>query len=180
MGLLWSRIHERVKSMATQALRREGPEPTLEPTDLVHEVFLRLHGRPGRPSAWRNRAHFFGSVARSISQVLIDRGRARRADRRGGGVRPVPLHELIDEGGLGRLDDDPATIEAIHAALDELTRVSPRPGEIAWMRLVIGLPAPQVAETLGLGLRTVEGDWAFARAWLRVRLSGEGFGPFGG
>lgn len=177
LGLLWTRIHERVRLMAARALRREGPEPTLEPTELVNEVWLRLHpDGPDGPSPWRNRAHFFGSVARSISQVLIDRGRARKAVRRGGGMRPRSLVELVDEGGLGRMDDDPEAMQVISAALDRLTQLQPRPGEVAWLRLVIGLTAAQAADTLGIGTRTVDEDWAFARAWLRERLQRDGYG----
>lgn len=172
-GLLWARIHERVREMAARALRREGREASLEPTDVVGEVFMRLHGDGSARPAWQNRGHFFGSVARSISQLLVDRARRRNAGKREGRLRRVPLEHLVREGGLATLDDDPARIEALHEALDALSKATPRAGEVAWLRFVIGLTTAQTAETLGISRRTVDLDWAFARAWLRARLAGE-------
>ncbi len=172
-GLLWSRIHERVRTMAARALRREGREPSLEPTDVVGEIFIRLHGDGGRGTQWQNRAHFFGSVARAISQLLVDRARRRKAAKRNGDRGRAPLPHLVREGGLAMLNDDPDRIEALHEALDELSRVTPRAGEVAWLRYVIGLTTAQSAETLGVSPRTIDFDWAFARAWLRARIAGD-------
>jgi len=176
VGLLWSRIHGRVREMAARALGREpreGRDRSIEPTDVVAEVFLRLHGgRPG-PRPWQGRSHFFGSVARSISQLLVDRARGRRAGKRGGGRSPASLVSIVDDGGLARLDDDPSLVESLHAAMDELSSRSPRAGEVAWLRYVIGLTTAETAETLGISRRTVDHDWAFAQAWLRAKLSGE-------
>jgi len=174
VGLLWSRIHDRVREMAARALRREGRdgrEASLEPTDLVGEVFMRLHGGERRPK-WENRGHFFGSIARSISQLLVDRARRRNAAKRDGRRTRVPLEQLVRDGGLAAIDDDPARIEAVHEALDALTAATPRAGEVAWLRYVVGLTTAQTAETLGISRRTVDLDWAFARAWLRARLAG--------
>ncbi len=173
VGLLWSRIHERVREMAARALRREGHEPSIEPTDVVGEVFMRLHGGRDVARPWESRGHFFGSIARAISQLLVDRARRRQATKRGGEAKRVPLEALVREGGLAAIGDEPSQVEAVHAALEALSAATPRAGEVAWLRFVIGLTTAQTAETLGISRRTVDLDWAFARAWLRARLLGE-------
>lgn len=173
VGLLWSRIHDRVREMAARALRREGHEPSIEPTDVVGEVFMRLHGGRSDARPWESRGHFFGSVARAISQLLVDRARRRQSAKRGGEVRPVPLEQVVRDGGLASIGDDPTQVEALHAALEGLSTMTPRAGEVAWLRYVIGLTTAQTAETLGISRRTVDLDWAFAQAWLRARLLGE-------
>lgn len=173
VGLLWSRIHDRVREMAARALRREGHEPSIEPTDVVGEVFMRLHGGAARSRPWESRGHFFGSIARSISQLLVDRARRRKVGRRAGDVRRVSVETIVRDGGLASIGDDPAQVEALHEALESLSRATPRAGEVAWLRFVIGLTTAQTAETLGISRRTVDLDWSFARAWLRARLLGE-------
>jgi RNA polymerase sigma factor (TIGR02999 family) len=173
VGLLWSRIHERVREMAARALLREGHEPSIEPTDVVGEVFMRLHGGRDAARPWEGRGHFFGSVARAISQLLVDRARRRKAMKRCGTAGRVPLETLVREGGLAVIGDEPGQVEAVHEALEALSAVTPRAGEVAFLRFVIGLTTAQTAETLGISRRTVDLDWAFARAWLRARLAGE-------
>ncbi len=123
VGLLWSRIHDRVREMAARALRREGHEPSIEPTDVVGEVFMRLHGGRSDARPWESRGHFFGSVARAISQLLVDRARRRQAAKRGGEVRHVPLDQVVRDGGLASIGDDPAQVEgaarSARSALDD-------------------------------------------------------------
>lgn len=174
VGVLWIRVHDEIRRMASAALAREHA-PTLEPTALVNEVWLRLHGRGSAPvSSFRNRAHFFSAVARTLGRLLVDRGRARNAAKRGGGVPPISLDagpiELSD-GGMAEIRDEQAeSLDRLLDAVDALGLVNPRAADVVRLRFVTGLEASVVAEMLGIAPRTVYDDWLWARAWLRRRL----------
>ncbi len=91
---LWAEVQEDVHDMAVNICRREYTGITIQPTLLVNEVWMRLYGKSGAPLTWENRAHFFGSAARSMGQILIDYARKRNTVRRGGNHKKVSL-ELI-------------------------------------------------------------------------------------
>jgi len=154
--------------MAASVLRGERVTDGMAPTVLVHEAWLRLHGRDDSP-AFENRRHFFGAIATTMRRVLVDHARAPKSAKRGGGVRPVPLRivegELADAGAT-----DPAMLEAVMSALDALTARHPRAGEVARLRYLLGLEVGVVAELLDIAPRTVRADWTFAKAWLRSQL----------
>lgn len=181
VGVLWTRVHGEIRRMASAALAREHG-PTLEPTALVNEVWLRLHGSvvasdpESNQLVFRNRAHFFGAVARTLGRLLIDRGRARRAAKRGSGMRPVSFGgatiDLVD-GGLADVDDDRTeTLERLIEAIDVLDSVNVRAAEVVRLRFIAGLDVPIIAEILGIAPRTVYDDWLWARVWLRRRVGG--------
>lgn len=159
--------------MAAGLLRREGavgPGEGVEPTMIVSEVWLRLHGGSA-PASFDHRRHFFGAVATTMRRVLVDHARARRRLRRGGGSRVVPLefadHEIADPGLV-----DPAMLEAAIDALDRLGEEHPRAAEVARLRYLTGLDVRQIARILDISERTVGSDWVFARAWLRRAIEG--------
>ena len=158
-------VYEELKRLARRQLRA-GSRDTLCTTDLVHEAFLKL-SPGGRPSAWDNRAHFFGAAARAMRQVLVDFARRRGAGKRGGDWRAVSLNDSTGALEL-QLDD----LLALDAALDELDRVSPRLRRLVELRFFAGLPTDEVAELLGVTGRTVERDWLKARLFLLERLHG--------
>ena len=172
LGRLWRLVHGEVRSMAAGLLRREGaigPGEGLEPTVVVNEVWMRLHGGDA-PASFEHRRHFFGAVATTMRRVLIDHARARSRQRRGGDATVVPLqfadHEIADPGSV-----DSAMLEAAITALDLLATEHPRAAEVARLRYLVGLEVRQIAAILDISERTVGSDWVFARAWLRRRLS---------
>jgi RNA polymerase sigma factor (TIGR02999 family) len=170
LGTLWQRVHVEVRAMADRLLGREYGGATLDPTEVVNEAWIRLHGRPGGPPQYRNRAHFFGAVARAMGQVLVDRARRRGAVKRGGDRSRVPFDEVL-AGGLGQLDDGHREdFEAALQAMADLEAELPRAADIVWLKLVAGLSADHVADVLGLAARTVRKDYAFAISWLRRRV----------
>jgi RNA polymerase sigma factor (TIGR02999 family) len=140
---------------------------TLQTTVLVHEVYLRLFG--GREFAWENRAHFFGAAARAMRQILIDHARARRALRRGGGLRREPVIDVQ----AGTTDTDPETMLLLHEKLDRLEARDPRKAQIIMLRFFAGLSIKQTAEVLDLSPSTVKAEWQFARAWLFSEMQRE-------
>jgi RNA polymerase sigma factor (TIGR02999 family) len=157
--------------MAHRYVARERGDLSMQATGLVNEVCLRLLGWD--PVQWQNRGHFFGVSAQMMRRVLVDIARRRRAGRRGGpGVVHVPVDDVDvpDE----RADTD---LVALDRALEELAARDPRKAQVVELRFFGGLSMEQVAESLGISLRTAHNDWAFARAWLYRSLASGGDSP---
>lgn len=162
---LLSFVYDELRQLARQQLRRERPDHTLEGTALVHEAFVRLAGdaAPG----WKNRAHFFGIAARCMRQVLVDHARSRGSLKRGGSWERTSLTNK----GLGVVL--PLTeLVALDDALEKLGELDPRLLTVVEYRFFGGLEEREVAELLGVSTRTVQRDWAAARAWLYKELHG--------
>ena len=154
--------------MARTAVSRESASADLEATQVVNEVFLRLHGSP--PSAWDGRRHFFGAAVRAMQQFLVDHGRKRSALKRGGTSNPVLLSVLAGE----LADYDTATsssAEGLIPALDRLAEIDGQAAEVARLRWLIGLTSEQVASILSCSVRKVQLDWRFAKAYLQRELT---------
>ncbi len=166
-GAAWNAVYDEVHHMAAAAVARESPRTQLQPTLLVHEVFLRLNRH--HPDRWENRRHFFGAVARSMQQYLVDQARKRGAKRRGGDRRKISLSMMIGE--LANWETASTTdVQGLVDAMHQLEQDSPRAAEIAQLRYILGLTVTQVAGITGISDRTVKKDWAYARAWLRRHL----------
>lgn len=157
-------VYEELRGLADRLLSAEGPSQTLQPTALVHEAYLRLTGNSD--AGWENRAHFFGAAARAIRRILIDRARARRSERHGGGRRPLPLEAAAGVGvGEPRYD-----VLALDAALGKLASLDAQKGRVVELRFFGGLTTEETAKTLGVSPSTVVREWRFARAWLHREL----------
>lgn len=156
------RIYRELRRLAAASLRNERPGHTLQPSALVNEAYLRLSTTEG----WSSRGHFFSAAARLMRQILIDYARARRADKRGGGV---VCSGIPDE--IGTLPYDPAEILRIHTALERLEALSERQARVVEMRFFAGLSVEETAEALDVSPKTVKRDWAVARAWLQRELA---------
>lgn len=148
-------VYEDLKRIARQHLRHSEAHVTLSTTELVHESFLKLRASP----RFTNRAHFFGSAARAMRQVLVDFARKLRSEKRGGLYRRVSLSDA-DAALEVQLDE----MLALDAALDDLSAIDPRLTQIVELRFFCGLPEQEIADILGVTTRTV------ARGWLKARL----------
>lgn len=135
---------------------------SIEPGELVHELYLRLAG--GHLAA-RDRKHFYAIAALAMRQILADRARRRRSAKRGGVAVRVTLSGLAMDP-----QRDAAEIEQVLARLEAL---SPRQARVVELRCLIGMSTAETAEALGVSGRTVEADWRVARAWLTRELAGE-------
>ena len=166
-------VLEELRAVAGARLRGEAPGHTLQPTALVNEAYLKLAASP--EVDWRDRAHFLAVAARAMRQVLVDRARRRKADKRGGGVRPATL----TDGSLLASGQGPTAEEllALDAALDALGRIQPRLRQVVELRYFGGLADAEIGEVLGVTRRTVQRDWTKARAWLHAELGGSGERP---
>lgn len=155
-------VYDQLRRLARSYLGGDGR--TLAPTALVHEAYLRLEGRN-----FRDRSHFFAVSAKALRQVLVDYARARGRLKRAGGQTRVDF----DEGLMGAAAAlPPEDLLALDQALSRLGEVSPRQARVVELRYFGGLSVPETAREMDLSLRTVEGDWTFAKAWLRRQLEG--------
>jgi RNA polymerase sigma factor (TIGR02999 family) len=158
-------LYGELRRIAVRNLRGERAGHSLQPTDLVHEAYVRLAELAGDP--WKNRAHFYGVAARVMRNVLVDRARARRANKRGGGAVQVTLDEALRIGEAPDVD-----LIMLEDALRELEAVDPAKVRVVELRYFGGLSIEETAEALGISPATVKRDWAVARAWLHRKLGG--------
>src|SRR5439155_10907052 len=113
---------------------------------------------------WHDRAHFMALASVAMRHVLVDRARSRAAIKHGGPAS----HITLDESAAA--DDDAETLLAIDDALERLATVEPRLARVVECRFYGGLSHEEIAEALGVTVRTVERDWAKARMLLRRAL----------
>ena len=157
-------VYGELRRLAAQRLRRERPDHTLQPTALVHEAYIRLVDQ--RRVRWQNRAHFYGVAAHVMRRILVDRARARKADKRGAGWERVTL--VSDRTPTASPDVD---VLALDDALKRLAALDPQQERIVELRYFGGLTLDETAEVMGISTATVKREWAIARAWLRAELS---------
>jgi RNA polymerase sigma factor (TIGR02999 family) len=156
-------VHFQLRDMARRMLASERAADGWQPTDLVHETYLRL--LDWRVVRWQNRAHFFSTTARMMRRVLVDAARSRLAAKRGQGVAAEPLVREI------AVPASPVDFVALDDALEALSVLDPRPSQVVELRFFGGFSVDETAEALGVSARTVMSDWNTARAWLYRELS---------
>jgi RNA polymerase sigma factor (TIGR02999 family) len=159
-------VYQELRRLAAGYIRRERPGQTLQPTALVHEAYLRL--MKDRPDRWQNRAHFCAIAAHSMRQILIERARARGAQKRGGAQPCVTFDEALVAGGGQSFD-----VLALEEALQRLAELDPDQARIVELRFFGGLTVEETAEALSISPATVKRHWAVARAWLARELESQ-------
>jgi RNA polymerase sigma-70 factor, ECF subfamily len=160
-------VYNELRRLAGRYMRDERTGHTLQPTALVHEAYLRLAGQD--QANWRNRAQFMGIAGQLMRRILVDHARKRHAAKRGGTL--VTLDE-----GIGNQRSSGAQAEevlAVDEALARLDHLDPQQARVVELRYFGGLSGEETAEAMGMSQRTVEREWATAKAWLRAQLAGE-------
>lgn len=157
-------VYEQLRRMAAGAMHAQSPAHTLQPTALVHEVYLKLIG-PDRVFA--DRMHFMAVASMAMRQVLTDHARRVRAARRGGDRQRIDVETNGLAGRAGELID----AVALDEALTRLADLDPRRHRVVELRFFGGLTVDEVAEILAVSKSTVEADWRAARAWLMADLA---------
>ena len=152
-------VQRKLREIAARLLAAERRADGWQPTDLVHETYLRL--LDWRMVRWQSRGQFFAATARMMRRVLVDAARERRAAKRGHGAERVPLESVQLAAPDQNLD-----ILELEDALAALARVDPRPSQVVELRFFGGFSIDETAEALGVSPRTVKNDWNSARAWL--------------
>jgi RNA polymerase sigma factor (TIGR02999 family) len=159
----FSIVYDELKRLARSRLRADE-RATLSTTELVHETFLKLSA--GTDGKWQGRAHFFATASRAMRQVIVDFARRRRAAKRGGQPTRVSLSDAEQDLVL-ELDE----MVALDDALNELDHVDPELRQVVELRFFGGLQEEEMAELLGVGLRTVQRRWFKARLFLLRELN---------
>ena len=157
-------VYQELRQLAGRYLRKERPGQTLQATALVHEAYLRL--LRDQNLQWKNRAHFLAIAARSMRQILIDRARARQAEKRGGAQRAITLDDQV----LGR-DQPSIDLLALEDALKALEALDQKQAEIVELRFFGSLTVEETAEVMGVSPATVKRWWALSKAWLHREMS---------
>lgn len=154
-------VYEELRRLATNFLRGERTEHTLQGTALVHETYLRLRHQP--KLQWKNPAHFIGVFARVMRETLINHAVARKRLKRGGDNRFQLTLEFYE--------DRKVDVEGLDEALRELEALDPRQGQIVELRFFAGLTIEEIADLLAISPATVKREWTTAKIWLRRELS---------
>jgi RNA polymerase sigma factor (TIGR02999 family) len=156
-------VYAELRRIASRQLGRERVGHTLQPTALVHEVYLRLVDQ--RQADWQNRAHFFGVAAQLMRRILVDHARRHNAVKRGDGMRCVSVDDALDVPA-----SDQIPILALDHALDRLQRVDSELATMVELRAFGGLTVEEAAHVLKVSPSTAKRDWRTAKAWLNREL----------
>lgn len=164
---LVSSVYAQLRRLAVSFLRNEANSHTLQPTALVHEVFVRLAKDPtfGSRFSPERQAQFLGIAANAMRQILVDHARAKKALKRGGNKHRFTISDT-DRVRSGTSID----VMEIHEAIERLSSMDPRAARVTELRFFGGLSIAQTAAVLGVSDWTVEQDWRSARAWLAGQL----------
>jgi len=162
-------VYDELRKLAAQRMAGERADHTLEATALVHEAYLRLVDAEQVPH-WNSRGHFFGAAAEAMRRILVENARSRGRLKRGGGGNGEGWQRVelsgIQAAGLG---DD---VLALHEALEKFQTIDPRKAQLVKLRFFAGLTNEQAAQVLEISTSTADNDWAYARCWLRLEISG--------
>jgi RNA polymerase sigma factor (TIGR02999 family) len=152
-------VYDELRRQANRCMVGERSGHTLQPTALVHEVFLRLVDQ--RNVNWRNRAQFFGVAAQLMRRILVDHTRTRAAAKRGGGVTRITLSGVESAAQTREVD-----VIAVDEALTRLAAIDAHQAHIVELRFFAGLTLKETAEVLQLSTATIKREWSMAKAWL--------------
>jgi RNA polymerase sigma-70 factor (ECF subfamily) len=157
-------VHDELRRMARNYMRRERQGHTLQATALVNEAYLRLVDIA--EMSWQDRAHFFAVSAQMMRRILVNAAHARHTEKRGGAVPRVNLDDvpMMSDGKAGEL-------VALDDALNALAKFDPRQAEVIELRFFGGLSVEETAEVLKISPRSVKRDWKLAKAWMMRELS---------
>jgi len=167
---LFSRVYNDLRRLAGVRFSGEALGDTLQPTALVHEVYLRLFGprvdgNERSVTVFRDRAHFFSAAAEAMKRILVDAARRRQRQKRGGGLRPC----RCDPNSLADAEVSDELL-ALNESLDELARLQPEIAQLVSLRFFAGLTNQEATTVLGISERTGNTYWAYARGWLQAEI----------
>jgi RNA polymerase sigma factor (TIGR02999 family) len=152
-------VYDELRRLAAARMAQEAAGQTLQPTALVHEAWLRLIGDGDR--TWENRGHFFGAAAEAMRRIMIENARRKSRLKRGGGQARLNIEDLE----LAETTPDDKVL-LIDEALERLQAEDPEKTRVVVLKFFGGLTNQEVAASLGVTERTVERQWAYAKAWL--------------
>jgi RNA polymerase sigma factor (TIGR02999 family) len=152
-------VYKELRRLAAHYLKSERSDHTLQPTALVHELYLKLFG--GESVQWQSRGHFLAVAARQLRHIVVDYAKNRHALKRGGPHGKVSLEDVAEVGFV--VND---RVLELDRALDRLAQLDGRAAQVVELRYFGGLTEAETGEALGISVATVKRDWEFARTWL--------------
>ena len=158
-------VYAELRKIADAYLRRERSGHTLQPTALVNEAWLRLVRQDGLQ--FEHRKQFYALAAQAMRRILVDHARSLATDKRGGGTQKTTLSAEMSAGANRVVE-----LLILDEALDRLTRVSPRQGQIIELRYFGGLTVEEIGDLVGVSPATISRDQKTAEAWLAHAMSG--------
>jgi RNA polymerase sigma factor (TIGR02999 family) len=162
-------VYNELRRLAKTRLSGEKVGQTLQATDLVHEAYQRLINVSDEEDVkWNGSGHFFGAAAEAMRRILIDRARAKNAQKRGGDLQRVEFEELEHPAAKR-----PERLLDLDEALSKLEEQDPQKAQLVKLRFFAGLTNKQAAQTLGISIATADRHWAYARAWLKTEMDEE-------
>jgi RNA polymerase sigma factor (TIGR02999 family) len=145
-----------LRRLARYLMKGERKGHTLQATELVDQIYLRLVRAKDRD--WQNRGHFFAIAGRAMRRYLIDHARGR------------PDAEFVALEGIREfLPADSAKVDlalTVDQLLNQLAETQPEWCRLVEVKYFLGLTDEEAAEALGLKLRTMQRMWLDARQWL--------------
>lgn len=160
-------VYDELRKLAAQKMAQENPGQTLQATALVHDAYLRLVDVE-KAQQWNSRGHFFAAAAEAMRRILVDQARRRKAAKRGGQAQREELHESVI--AVGRPIEELLAVDEI---LDRLAEVDPAAAKLVKLRFFVGLNMSEVAEAMGISVRSAQDIWAYARTWLRQKIAAD-------
>ena len=161
-------VYSELRRIARRHMRNQR-EGTLQTTALVHEAYLHLVD--ATRADWRDRAHFFAAAAQIMRRILVDRARARMAQKRGGGAERVNHSDAVNLDEIRALaSDNTVQLAALDDALTLLQQMDSRKAKVVELRFFGGLSVEETAGVLKVSPQTVMRDWRLARVWLAREL----------
>jgi RNA polymerase sigma-70 factor (ECF subfamily) len=154
---LFSLVTPNLRKLAHYLMKGERKGHTMQPTDLVNQVYLKLVAAKDRD--WQNRSHFFALAARAMRRHLIDYARARPK-----GAEFVALDGIEDFLPATTAHVDLAL--TVDQLLNQLAESKPEWCALVEVKYFLGLTDEEAAETLGIKLRSMQRMWRDARRWL--------------
>lgn len=158
-------VYQELQGLARSYLRRERRDHTLQPTALVHELFIRLASQG--VTDWQDRSHFFGIAARAMRQILVAHARGHNALKRGGDAERIELGDIPEPAVRGDVD-----LLSLDIALAGLAERDELQAKVVELRFFGGYTIEETAELLACSQATVSREWQLARTWLYREMRG--------
>lgn len=168
-------VYDELRRMADSFLRGERQGHTLQPTALVHELYIKMVDQ--HSARWQDRAHFFGVASKMMRRILVDHARKHGSVKRGAGVIHLPVDEALDAAAPSS-----NAVLAVDEALTRFAELDPERSEIVELRYFGGLDLAEIAELKQVSRTTIKRHWTVARMWLHRELEKDldGYGTMAG
>lgn len=153
-------VYDELRKLAAARLKRYPAGQSLQPTELVHDAYVRLVDVQ-HVEAWDSRGHFFSAAAEAMRRILVDRAIKKRRKKHGGSLKRIDLiHDFAAE------DEAHDQILIVNEALDRFIRIDAEKANLVKLRYFAGMTLEEAAEVLGVSRATASRHWTYAKAWL--------------